>query len=127
MARTAPAPDMAPVPGMCPSIAVLAGGGDEVEAAAWAVSQADGGGEREGVVRLLQVAAAGPALGERRDGGQHLGLLPVGADLLPHGDGQRGDQLLLGLVGGAIAGAQALDGEDGFGHGCRAFQCSVPR
>ncbi len=28
MARTAPAPDMPPIPGMCPSIAVLAGGGD---------------------------------------------------------------------------------------------------
>src|SRR5262245_57536124 len=28
MARTAPAPDIPPIPGMCPSIAVLAGGGD---------------------------------------------------------------------------------------------------
>ena len=28
MARTAPAPDLPPIPGMCPSIAVLAGGGD---------------------------------------------------------------------------------------------------
>src|SRR5688572_21110844 len=28
MARTAPVPDIPPIPGMCPSIAVLAGGGD---------------------------------------------------------------------------------------------------
>src|SRR5262245_48570940 len=28
MARTAPAPDLPPIPGMCPSVAVLAGGGD---------------------------------------------------------------------------------------------------
>src|SRR6185503_5790986 len=28
MARTAPAPDIPPIPGMCPSVAVLAGGGD---------------------------------------------------------------------------------------------------
>src|SRR3954469_9045992 len=28
MARTAPVPDIPPIPGMCPSVAVLAGGGD---------------------------------------------------------------------------------------------------
>ena len=28
MARTAPCPNIPPLPGMCPSIAVLAGGGD---------------------------------------------------------------------------------------------------
>ena len=44
--------------------------------------------------------AAGVA---RRDVGQHLGLEPVGADLAPHRGGDRGDQLLLGGVHGAVA------------------------
>lgn len=57
MARTAPVPDIPPIPGMCPSIAVLAGGGDG----------GGGGGDGAGDGSGDQNAGAG-AGGEGADG-----------------------------------------------------------
>src|SRR3954463_7859000 len=54
MARTAPVPDIPPIPGMCPSIAVLAGGGDGGGGSGDGAgdgsgdNNADGGGSGEG-------------------------------------------------------------------------------
>ena len=64
---------------------------------------ADGGAQRAGVLRLLQVGAVGAAGAAGRDLGHRLDQRAVGADLVPHRDRDRGDQLLLGGVDRAVA------------------------
>ena len=64
---------------------------------------ADRRGQRRRVIGHLQVGAVAAVLAARRDVGQHLGLEPVGADLLPHRDGDGVDQLPLGGVDRAVA------------------------
>jgi hypothetical protein len=70
---------------------------------------ADGGAQRAGVLRLLQVGAAAAAGAAGRDLGHGLDQRPVGADLVPHRHRDRRDQLLLGAIDGAVALPQILD------------------
>lgn len=48
MARTAPVPNIPPIPGMCPSVAVLAGGGDGGGGSGDGTGQGDGNGSGNG-------------------------------------------------------------------------------
>jgi hypothetical protein len=70
---------------------------------------ADGGAQRAGVLGLLQVGAATAPGAAGRDLGHGLDQRAVGADLVPHRHRDRGYQLLLGGIDGAVAGAQVLD------------------
>ena len=79
------------------------GAGRAAHGHAGAALVADRRVQRGGVVGYLQVAAVRAAGVAGGDVEQHLGLHPVGADLAPHRGGDRGHQLLLGRVLGAVA------------------------
>ena len=64
---------------------------------------AQGGGQCGGVARLGEVGAVAAARGVGDDPGQGLDQAALGADLQPHGGGQRREQLLLGGVARAVA------------------------
>ena len=91
---------------------------------------ADGGAQRARVLRLLHVRAVGATGPAGRDLGHGLDQGAVGADLVPHRDRDRGDQLLLGGVDRAVALPQVLDvlrplglvllGQDAEGAGAQA-------